>query len=467
MNILPDDFDWQVYCVFNEDLWNRGIRNKKKAIEHWNKYGIKESRLISLSDFDYKIYLEENPHITLENRLEGLRHYFLNSKIEKTFENKTSENSKKKLYIMLSHDVGGGLSKYVVDFLINVKINDYDIITNETRSIENVKYVDNIIDYIYNSTKYYDDVILHFNILPNYLKYDNKTIKIFFDKVYSLNIKVIITIHDFFLFYPTNPNPTIEYFLENDIDKKQIENIENIFKRASAVIFPTEKVKFHFMQKNIRLNNVKNKVLEHIDIDYKSKEYYNTVLNKIHIICLASYNEHKGKKIIDAIIKNNDKNIILHLIGNFPQKLESENVKVYGVYEYDDIFKIINKIKPHLGLLISNYYETYSYVTSVYLKLGIPLFYNNDVYQERLKNRTNIYPYNNNDVMNLVIKKLHKCVDDLKEKQNDEYTTVDEEIKMHIPSFYNNFINNVNAIRRNKYDSLYKYNIFIKNNSIL
>ena len=97
----------------------------------------------------------------------------------------------------------------------------------------------------------------------------------------------------------------------------------------------------------------------------------------------------------------------------------------------------------------------------MYLKLGIPLFYNNDVYQERLKNRTNIYPYNNNDVMNLVIKKLHKCVDDLKEKQNDE------EIKMHIPSFYNNFINNVNAIRRNKYDSLYKYNIFIKNNSIL
>jgi hypothetical protein len=66
MSILPKNFDWKVYCMKNEDLWNRNIRTKKKAISHWMTYGKNENRPICLEDLDNK-KLDDQPNTT-ENK---------------------------------------------------------------------------------------------------------------------------------------------------------------------------------------------------------------------------------------------------------------------------------------------------------------------------------------------------------------------------------------------------------------
>ena len=47
---VPHGFDWQVYCVFNHDLWDAGFRTSGQAVEHWKSNGFGEHRITKLSD---------------------------------------------------------------------------------------------------------------------------------------------------------------------------------------------------------------------------------------------------------------------------------------------------------------------------------------------------------------------------------------------------------------------------------
>jgi hypothetical protein len=80
----------------------------------------------------------------------------------------------------------------------------------------------------------------------------------------------------------------------------------------------------------------------------------------------------------------------------------------------------------------------------VYLKIGVPIFYNSDVYQERLKERidTNIYEYSYHDSNDIIIRKFTQCLRDLVTKQNKSYINVDDVITYDIPDFYKNILLN-------------------------
>ena len=59
---LPDDFDWQSYIRYNDDLRLAGINTEIMAQKHWLRHGVKENRIYKkteciLNNFDKYPYL--------------------------------------------------------------------------------------------------------------------------------------------------------------------------------------------------------------------------------------------------------------------------------------------------------------------------------------------------------------------------------------------------------------------------
>ena len=79
-NMLPSDFDWEMYLLLNDDV-KREFPSKEKAITHYIKNGIKEKRLYKMlnipKDFDWEYYLILNSDVytCFNNRLGSFHHY--------------------------------------------------------------------------------------------------------------------------------------------------------------------------------------------------------------------------------------------------------------------------------------------------------------------------------------------------------------------------------------------------------
>ena len=73
-------FDWQVYSVFNRDLWYNNIRSNEQLIEHWKNNGRKEQNRITYLTTDnlekYNMYLDNNPDLKKADRLYSLNAYY-------------------------------------------------------------------------------------------------------------------------------------------------------------------------------------------------------------------------------------------------------------------------------------------------------------------------------------------------------------------------------------------------------
>lgn len=382
-------------------------------------------------------------------------------------------------YFIISHDFGGGLSKYVNDLIENKDVlipyyMDYCIITNESShkntTKKNVYYSSNILQHIEKSSNVFNNIVIHFNSFPNYWLYDHYKIQQQFDIFYKLpNAKIIITVHDFFWLIPKDPVPII-HVVDNLILSDNVKNIVRcIFSMASVVIFPTFSHIFHYVNKGINLHNINCVISSHIDINYDGiiPYYPNINQNKINVIWLGTAYDCKGFNLLKHMINiNNNDSIYFHILGSTGDKV-LKNTFFYGRYDYTTLFEVINKVKPNLFLLTSNYYESYSYVTSICLLLGIPIFYNESVYSERINNYRsgdNISCYDKNDNMDTVSEKFHKYINFLT-KKGVEFKNVNA-IRYKIPRFYKNIINNIDGIEKeieNYINKLDKITVNIEN----
>lgn len=469
-------------------------------------YGISEEKSIDITEkiknyFNHNDILDVNINI---NELVGKDPYFSILKkmyiynydqmkpiiIEececKLLSNLIIEN-KKNILIILSHNLGGGLSQYVRNIIdMNIGSNNYqsfDIYTNEKTDNNIVNYITdtNILNMIENMTDNKNiKVIVHINILPNFTEITNedisKFIEIFIKKKF---IKLIITVHDYFWLFPTVPSITGEPFDESD--SENIVNCQNIFERANLVIFPTNFLIRKFQEKKINFEQINYIVQRHSDIYYIDTEPYFPVIenNIIKILYIGAYYEHKGFNLLIDVIKLLDQSsqtkiIELYLIGgDINYQLILSNIKIInlGTYENTNVFKLINKLRPTLLVLPSKFYETWSYTLSICLKTGLPLFYsNNAAYQERINklNRKNVACFNPRDDINEIMKKLQNFVQLISENNIDcqyNYINVDEEYKIIPNIFYDKLYNFDNYDLKNyiksvddKLDKLYSDN---------
>lgn len=476
---LPEDFDVDAYKIYNDDIRNM---SNQDAIKHYINYGKKENRIYKINlpeDFDIDGYRYNNDDLKKMDRMSLIKHYISYGKKEKRkyslpkisididkykrcldinlknidiIANKIDFSNIKindDFVIILGHSSGGGLSKYIYDvtkhknYMENLK--NRVVVTNEISCADNdVLYINNesIIDFILKSKNSKNKVILHINIFPYYKTYDINKIKALYDSFFEKNIQVIITVHDYYYLNQQNPTMTIKEFDDMVLKKSHIDTINYIFSNVHQVIFPTNKSLEKYIEKGI----VRGKnfiVIDHIDINYKDiMEYYNRIENEYKILFLGDKSEHKGYHIVDYLSNNvkicEGKIVKYYYLGNIGKISHPENVINIGEYEYNNILKIINNIKPHLCLCLSSFYETYSYATSVILKTGLPIFYNEDVYNERLQGRKNTYGYKKNENLTEVSKKFMDCLIDIAKKESSDYKIINEKMDLCINDFYKN-----------------------------
>jgi FkbM family methyltransferase len=364
------------------------------------------------------------------------------------------------LYI-LSHNAGGGLSQYVQNMIDIQKKNDLIIYTNEKFIVKdkNIKILNNIdiikkiinIDYRINVKN-----IININIFPFTLKDIDSILDILKYKKFT---KIILNIHDFYLLYHNDPNKI------NIKEKSNTVNIcQKIFDISHMIIIPSTYIKNVFEYHSIKTK--KYLIEDHPDINLNDvKEYYPFIKNNtVKILFIGNTSKNKGFELLIEIIQNikNYKkyNINLYIVGNCSKKYYSKNINIYyyNKYENTDIFKIINQIEPTILLAMSIFPETWSYVLSILLKTGLPIFYNNiknSSYGERIiKNkRNNCYSFNSEkDKINQISDKLLKFIDIIYSKQNSNYKYINDKYKINTTEFYNNLYKNLFKEDFNKID---------------
>ena len=114
--------------------------------------------------------------------------------------------------------------------------------------------------------------------------------------------------------------------------------------------------------------------------------------------------EHKGKFLANSIIKyitNHD----FVIFGEYG--ITHDNLTTTGKYDNANIFNLINLFDIDCFLFVSVFEETYSYALSIALNTGLPIMYNNiGAYTERLENRKNCFPFEENnyhEIKNILI----------------------------------------------------------------
>ncbi len=401
-----DNVNWLSYVSENIDLQYLNIYTKEKAIQHYRSYGHKEGRNI-----------------------------------------KVDQN--KNLLFLLAHNLGGGLKQYVENIL---NIQD----TNLTLNTFDIYYVSN--PEIINLAENKDNrkIIVHINIFPNFLTISTIELNNFLNMLIKREyIKVIITIHDYFWLFRNNPSITHSEFKKYNSNNQEM--CQKYFNRANLVIFPTEFLINSFKEKGITFDNVKYVIKDHPDIQYNVIDpYYPIIKNKlINIIFIGLFHTHKGSDLMidlmqasekfPIIYKNEVYNIVLHVVGDI-YRVDSRytsiknNIKFYNRYNNENIFKIINNIQPNLIILPSIFEETWSYVLSICLKSGLPLFYNNiGAFKERIEKlkRTNVQYFDTllEDKI-VILQKLNKFIEIILNNESKEYVKINEEYKICSNSFY-------------------------------
>lgn len=264
-----------------------------------------------------------------------------------------------------------------------------EIILGKIQSFEkvmthNIKYK-NVIQKVFD---YINIDIVHIHHLFNHY-FD------IFDVISEKNIPYIISLHDFYMVCPTFSllENNEKYCGDNEKRNcvkclKKIKNIEGEFiniwrnlsykalKNAKEIIVPTnstrEIVNKYFEDLSIKVINHGVEIMEY---EYEKK----IVERNKNIAFLGGINEIKGIKFLEKFIdevNKKDSKYNLHLFGTTSNSKLNEsngNYIVHGMYNREDIIKLLKENEIDIICLFSICPETYSYTLTESLIAGIPV----------------------------------------------------------------------------------------------
>ena len=445
MNTIDYDF----YKNFYLDLKKLNLSNKD-LLKNYEEIGLNEKRICSESifyklypnfDLDFYKYFYDNLNcnLKLNDKYFYMYHYHTLGNKENKFSNKFEfleytkkynndlidikkplikiitkyEKNNKKNIFHITHNFGGGTDVYISNLanifnnynhiIIKIINNFLIIINNEVfliESIFNFLFKDCFsIVFIHNLLFIKDDLVINKKLLN--LLMNNNT------------IKKIFIIHDYYLLKPSSPCPiksqNIIYIQE------EIELTNFIFNNCEKVIFNSSICYFNYLKHLKIINNYI--ILNNVpDIDYynirsfpKPKKIFN-----IGVIGLVSSFEHKGKFLLEKIIKSFENNyeIKFILFGSSNEYSLNKNVVELKKYNNREIFGLIKSKNIDFFLYLSTFEETYSFTLSIAIKFGLPIIYNNiGVYIERLVNYKNCFSFEEENYL-----EIHKIIENIKQK---------------------------------------------------
>ena len=297
--------------------------------------------------------------------------------------------SSKKNVLFITHQ-GGGTEKYTKD-LKKLFIN-YNFIYFSYDNYNKYDEIYNNIDLIHINSFLYTDLIY------NYVNFFENNFK---------NIDKIITIHDYQLLYPHDPNIFSYNFNKNNINNDFINNIKYLFSICKKIIFPSYNILKNY-------NNVlkfdkdiveKISVVYHPDILINNDSYFISKIDKIiNIAFIGYFSDYKGSQLFKILINNNkyfqDKKIIYHIIGNLSEhennnKIDNDNVIYHCEYKNNNLINLLYSNNIHGITHLSIFEESYCYTLSYSINSGIPIFYlNHGSLTERLNKNEKYFPSN-------------------------------------------------------------------------
>jgi GT2 family glycosyltransferase len=254
-----------------------------------------------------------------------------------------------------------------------------------------------------------------------------------FDFIERLNVKKIITIHDYFWL---NGNATlsdrdknITYFQHHNITVKDVEwdlrdkkydykKIHNFIKNADLVIFPS----FDTLNRYLSFVKIKNYLkVNHLEVNrnINKKPLKFIKKKKYSIAVLGGISQEKGADFLEKLsvfAYKSKLNFTFSIIGHSYRKLN--NISNSGHYESKYLPELIKRSGVDLILFPVKWPETYSYTLSYALNSGLPIIAPNlGAFPERLSGRKNtlIYDYRANHIsvskeISLFIRNMEKGI---------------------------------------------------------
>ena len=394
--------DWNDSCYFK--LCYKKKINKENNSKILNTTIIKNNKN-DIENFDWKKYLENCEDLrnvknyTKENAWEHWINYGKNER--KYFQQKIEKNN----YILhITHKFGGGTDTYIsnmINIFNNYKHVIFYILDNDTIVIDNNKTE---INYLLNN----------FNIsniqccFVHHLLYSvNNGLYVCFnllDFINKLKCNKYFIIHDYFLLYNPNPNPTLDYFSKNNLTETNLKFINELFTKFDKIIFQSLNTYNNYKKKNINIsnffiiNNVPDIQIYNNRIFPREKNIYNIgILGHISAI-------HKGRDLLKKILKlfENDTKYKFYIFGTFDEE-KFNNLIVLGEYKNVNIFNLLKEYDIDMFLNISIVEETFSYTLSLELNTGLPIIYNTiGSYVDRLKNYNNCFGFTEENYYNII-----------------------------------------------------------------
>ena len=296
--------------------------------------------------------------------------------------------------------------------------------------IEPTKYENKTIYIISNiqgggSKKYLDDMTSHYiNTEFIYIKYRELLLSTVFlptdilfvqhllftdifpediNKVKQLyNVKIIISIHDFYWIIPHVPSidnllhivPTIPYYetIYLNPPKRIHPTVLTLFDNASIVIHPSSFTKKQF-DMFFRKDNTIVQYHNDIKIDYTVKQIPKIINKEINIGHFQAFSPVKGSEFV-SLLQNKYKTYKNYKI-NF--LILGKNIPEYTELNW---YEKMKEHYFHCLLHLNKYGETYSYSLSKSINSGLPILYNNiGAFKERIPNNehyTKVYDSENN-----------------------------------------------------------------------
>lgn len=212
--------------------------------------------------------------------------------------------------------------------------------------------------------------IIHINHLINH-NFD------IIDIANKLNIKFIISIHDFYYCCPSihliNDNTFCNLNCKNCkraefIDKWQ-KQCEKILKEAHTIIFPSKSTLEIYQKFYTDLDNYK--IIEHGRNIEKTNTKPTFPKDKIKILFPGNISPHKGSLLIDSIKKIDNNRLEFHFMGITNPKLGC-GIN-HGKYKRKEFGKIADEIKPNYIGIMSTCPETYSHTLTESIASNIPI----------------------------------------------------------------------------------------------
>ena len=222
--------------------------------------------------------------------------------------------------------------------------------------------------------------------------------------LYDLQVPIIQVLHDFYPWCPPlyatwgkpcstcdddrlsqclQKNPAHQFFGEEKLDwylALREGLMDRITSRDIPVVAPSQSVKARWQELAPPLQGRPVQVIGHGLPDWELKAFVECSWDadtgeKLHLIVLGVLSDLKGGKTLKRLMPDLLKSYRVTLLGtgeHAPSFDHHPHLSVVKWYQLPELPKILQSLKPDLGLLLSNVPETFSYTLSELFAAGIP-----------------------------------------------------------------------------------------------